>query len=164
MLKVSIERDGISRTIILSSRHCFSKPELELAEKNTTCPICLDESDEEINFMVLACNHIYHSECIIKWLSSDERNGCPLCRQEHVGDFREREDCFWLDEALFSVTKKRPDAEVTCFICRNMYEDDLWFELECGHFWHHKCFQRWINCRNVCPLDNLTPRYKLLSS
>lgn len=48
-----------------------------------TCAICrisLQEINNEDNHICIGnCNHVYHLECINKWLS--KRNVCPLCNQ-----------------------------------------------------------------------------------
>ena len=40
------------------------------------CSICLEECE---NYIKLNCNHIYHYECISKWIKSSTT--CPLCRK-----------------------------------------------------------------------------------
>ena len=45
------------------------------------CPICLDNMDKEsANAIKLECNHFFHNECIVKWLSMDNTI-CPLCKK-----------------------------------------------------------------------------------
>ena len=41
-----------------------------------TCCICLKNDDRDI--VELNCSHIYHRECIEKWIL--ESNTCPLCK------------------------------------------------------------------------------------
>ena len=45
------------------------------------CSICLDhaEKDEEITF--LECSHIFHKNCIYKWLCETSVS-CPVCRTD----------------------------------------------------------------------------------
>lgn len=48
-------------------------------DKETFCPIC--QSDVETNTEIirqLKCNHVYHVDCIDKWLLF--KNECPLCK------------------------------------------------------------------------------------
>ena len=42
------------------------------------CSICLDTFEDSSQVVTLACSHIYHSECIKRWLHQDSR--CPLCK------------------------------------------------------------------------------------
>lgn len=49
--------------------------------KYTTCNICLDEYNDDSNCIILPCQHIYHNECITKWLGENS-NKCPVCKKE----------------------------------------------------------------------------------
>ena len=42
------------------------------------CPICLKEFVVEELFVELGCAHVYHEDCIEKWLR--DHDTCPLCR------------------------------------------------------------------------------------
>lgn len=160
--KVITYQNGSKRTISITNKNIFLRNELLLAEKDTKCPICLEGDQDELRtYLVLECGHIYHTGCILKWLTKDENNGCPTCRQKFSDQLiKSRGDCIWLDQALFKVTKILKDENPHCYICRNSLEDDRWLELKCGHTWHHICFKSWIEKRNVCPLDNNYPIYK----
>jgi hypothetical protein len=48
-------------------------------DDNHKCPICL-ENLENINKKT-NCNHIFHKECISKWININ-KNTCPLCRNK----------------------------------------------------------------------------------
>ncbi|KAL9420897.1 hypothetical protein AB3S75_038466 [Citrus x aurantiifolia] len=43
-----------------------------------SCAICKDEFSLHSEAKQLPCNHLYHSECILPWLS--HQSSCPLCR------------------------------------------------------------------------------------
>ena len=49
--------------------------------KGTVCSICLEDFDETKE-IVLGCNHIYHTDCIIEWINKDP--SCPLCRNNEL--------------------------------------------------------------------------------
>ena len=44
------------------------------------CTICLFNYTEETK-KTLKCNHIFHKECLDKWLQTNNKS-CPLCRTE----------------------------------------------------------------------------------
>lgn len=51
---------------------------------NQTCHICMDEFDEKDSpndAIKLACSHIFHQDCIRKWLCN-EKVTCPVCRAD----------------------------------------------------------------------------------
>ena len=50
------------------------------SERNqNTCVICLDDFEDDESVTVLPqCHHIYHRECINKWLNVNQI--CPICR------------------------------------------------------------------------------------
>ncbi|GAA0160707.1 hypothetical protein LIER_17200 [Lithospermum erythrorhizon] len=64
--------NGTTNSSNTSSSSTFSFMENE-------CSICLGTfEDEEILKLMPECLHVFHSECVDKWLSSSST--CPLCR------------------------------------------------------------------------------------
>lgn len=54
------------------------------SEMHSTCSICIDdfEAGEKVR-MLPRCRHIFHTDCILPWLT--ERQGCcPLCKTEVI--------------------------------------------------------------------------------
>jgi len=51
--------------------------------KNDTCSICLINFNynNQMNFIQLNCEHIYHKVCIDKWIFEGNLN-CPICRNQ----------------------------------------------------------------------------------
>ena len=54
-------------------------------EECKDCVICYDKYNK--NMSELKCKHVFHTECIYKWLDSDNKNKktCPLCR-DNIGN------------------------------------------------------------------------------
>lgn len=61
-----------------------SLPTVEIQENHLTteshCAVCMEAFEVGNIARELPCRHIYHSDCILPWLSL--RNTCPVCRQE----------------------------------------------------------------------------------
>ena len=51
-----------------------------LSEDKKKCLICLDEFKNGQKSIALPCIHIFHSECIKKWMKTE--NFCPLCKSQ----------------------------------------------------------------------------------
>jgi len=62
----------------------YIKEKISLEEK---CTICLSEYDQNDPVRRLPCMHLFHIECVDKWLIQSKR--CPMCRIDidFRGDF-----------------------------------------------------------------------------
>lgn len=62
----------------------YVKAKISIEEK---CTICLCEYDQYDNVRRLPCMHLFHIECVDKWLTQSKR--CPICRIDidYQGDF-----------------------------------------------------------------------------
>lgn len=47
---------------------------------DSACPICKEDFVINQEIRKLACNHLYHSDCIMPWLQIN--NTCPVCRHQ----------------------------------------------------------------------------------
>ena len=51
-----------------------------LFDDNLKCIICMDDFEENEKVKQLGCGHIFHGECIDKWL--EKQKNCPFCKAE----------------------------------------------------------------------------------
>ena len=54
--------------------------EISVEELEETCPVCLNTFQEKQTVRRLACNHLYHVDCIDQWMVGKEEPSCPKCR------------------------------------------------------------------------------------
>jgi hypothetical protein len=50
------------------------------------CIICYDKFKNGESAKQLACNHLYHSHCLLEWFS--RKISCPICRDEQLAPQR----------------------------------------------------------------------------
>ncbi|CAM8969736.1 unnamed protein product [Rhodiola kirilowii] len=70
--------------------HLVITEEHRRTQDDLTCAICKDIMFIGTEVNELPCSHVYHSYCILPWLSV--RNSCPLCRFELPTDDLEYEE------------------------------------------------------------------------
>ena len=65
-----------------------SMPTIEIDETHlfieSHCAVCKEQFEFGSEAREMPCKHIYHSDCILPWLSI--RNSCPVCRHELPAD------------------------------------------------------------------------------
>lgn len=75
---------------------------------NDLCPICFE--NENIDFIVLNCNHEYCFECIEKWLLKS--SSCPMCRK-HI-------ECYFFKETKEKVNCF-PEPQLQVYVETSVY-------------------------------------------
>ncbi|KAG5020747.1 hypothetical protein JHK87_016602 [Glycine soja] len=71
-----------ARRVSLYYRNNAAKPlkekQRENDEDSKSCAICLEDFDPSEEVMLTPCNHMFHEDCIVPWLTS--KGQCPVCR------------------------------------------------------------------------------------
>lgn len=49
-------------------------------QSQTNCTICTEDFQLDERLSILECSHIFHADCLKRWLDC-YRNNCPLCRR-----------------------------------------------------------------------------------
>ncbi|XP_059639227.1 E3 ubiquitin-protein ligase MBR1-like [Cornus florida] len=57
-------------------------PPTTMTETERKCSICQEEYEEDDKMGKLDCGHLYHIECIKRWLKN--KNICPICKTQAV--------------------------------------------------------------------------------
>ena len=52
----------------------------KLCSEKKKCTVCLEDFENSDKVINLTCLHMFHSECIRKWLRKN--NSCPICKNE----------------------------------------------------------------------------------
>jgi len=48
--------------------------------ENATCSVCLSQLEDGEQAKTLGCKHVYHPECIDRWLERSRL--CPVCKRD----------------------------------------------------------------------------------
>lgn len=55
-------------------------PDMAVLESDSSdCCICMEPIPKNSQIRALSCKHVYHTECLDKWLLMDINHKCPLC-------------------------------------------------------------------------------------
>lgn len=85
IVNTGLPEDVFSKCLVETRCHSSDK-----AQEETSCAICLEEykSMDKVG-MIRNCGHVYHVDCIKKWLSM--KNMCPICKAPAVADGSNKE-------------------------------------------------------------------------
>ncbi|XP_075499821.1 putative E3 ubiquitin-protein ligase RHC2A [Primulina tabacum] len=82
-----IEANGIARierNLPASKAAIGSMPTVEISGQHIAleshCAVCKEPFELGVEAREMPCNHLYHQDCILPWLSL--KNSCPVCRHE----------------------------------------------------------------------------------
>jgi hypothetical protein len=74
------EEDEVNRSARAAAVDAL--PEVVIGEEKETCAVCGETFSSGESAKRLACTHLYHSKCILKWF--DRNQSCPICRRQLV--------------------------------------------------------------------------------
>lgn len=99
----------------IPTRHDVSKPEGQALPSSTHCAICIDDFEENSSeaILTLPCNHAFHTDCIVPWLT-ERQSKCPLCKYDvfrYVQELASEEQ----PTSASSRTWRRPHIMVNLF-------------------------------------------------
>jgi hypothetical protein len=61
-------------------------------EEPDKCVICLNELRNTNEILTTPCNHVFHSECFLKWMYAHK--DCPLCRKQLIKNPTQDEEAY----------------------------------------------------------------------
>jgi len=73
---------GISYSRYLKSNRLKINNDDPIQDESNKCIICLDEYLDNDNLSVMKCQHVFHHNCLRKWLN--EIPNCPICRTDII--------------------------------------------------------------------------------
>jgi hypothetical protein len=82
--KTSCDREEIEHKLVTKNYNPENYQEAALGEL-FDCAICLNSfktGDEVAQSLNQECQHLFHTECIVEWLTSNP--GCPACRRQFL--------------------------------------------------------------------------------
>ena len=78
----SDENNGIDENTIKTFPVSKIKDISKLTEEKKKCCICLENFKKNDETMILPCIHIFHSDCIKKWMKRQDI--CPICKNKII--------------------------------------------------------------------------------
>lgn len=136
-------------------------------QQNTTflsCPICLNEYDDDTSTIVLDCRHKFHTCCILDWLDQDNSDEkCVICKQGIEKAFQNRYKLNFDKNAIIKY-----NYNMVFFHREPTYTNDMHLHYGDIDVWILKLKNRLMNSMpaDIVTIDDMTtiPVYILKSS
>uniref|UniRef100_A0A7S2Z9E5 RING-type domain-containing protein n=1 Tax=Rhodosorus marinus TaxID=101924 RepID=A0A7S2Z9E5_9RHOD len=79
--RCAVSEDDVRQWLVETSGKLESAISEHEGEEPDVCTICLEEflDDKTEVFVSPSCSHIFHVDCISKWICSGKKTECPLC-------------------------------------------------------------------------------------
>jgi len=81
------ENEEIKQKKMLSKEEVLTIPQISYNHETTNissiCSICLEDFQNEETIGILPCQHPYHIDCILPWLT-ERQSCCPLCKLDVI--------------------------------------------------------------------------------
>lgn len=78
---VTLDQESINKLPVFKFKDCRNKMDKLPEDQQSKCSICLDDFDDEDEVRMLFCKHVFHKNCVDKWLIENNVT-CPLCRSD----------------------------------------------------------------------------------
>lgn len=69
----------VVENLLNNVKHYFTLDN-SIKKKNPNCAICIYKYKKRDSAVLLKCEHVFHTNCILKWSYSSKNKNCPLCR------------------------------------------------------------------------------------
>mmetsp|Transcript_2659 Transcript_2659/g.3869 ORF Transcript_2659/g.3869 Transcript_2659/m.3869 type:complete len:164 (-) Transcript_2659:1553-2044(-) len=79
--RCAVSEDDVRQWLVETSGKRESNISDQGEEEPDVCTICLEEFPDKKTevFLSPSCAHVFHVDCISKWICSGKRTDCPLC-------------------------------------------------------------------------------------
>ncbi|ORY76614.1 hypothetical protein BCR37DRAFT_415421 [Protomyces lactucae-debilis] len=81
----------------------------------TSCVICLETFEEDVELTALPCQHLYHPACITRWLVERKRT-CPICQRDVRASLDRQEDEALVESPMDERTPLLPTPASVAFL------------------------------------------------
>jgi len=96
----------------------------EKKEDGMRCAICLEDFEAKEEVMLTPCNHMFHEDCIVTWLTS--KGQCPVCRFVIFEGVKEKSSLFNRND----ITNLEPEGVISAELLSVLRAMEEAFHLE----------------------------------
>ncbi len=67
---------------LIKNKNNIKRYLIESPNETELCPICIEELKK--NVVKLDCEHMFHIDCLNMWMTYNNNNDCPYCREDII--------------------------------------------------------------------------------